>query len=124
MAISATHIEQAKGVVTSQWLALNKNSGATSGTALDAPHLPDKCVEVSGTFSGATLVIEGHNSSTATGGTYQTLNDSRGEGNALSFTAANIVQILENTRFIRPRLTTATGSPSLNVRIVSQSVGR
>lgn len=124
MAISATHIEHAKGVVTSQWSAINKNSGATSGTPLDAPHLPDKCVEISGTFSGATIVIEGHNASTATGGTYITLNDSRGEGNALSFTAANIVTIMENPRFIRPRLTAATGTPSLNVRIVSQSVGR
>ena len=123
MAVSAAIIESAKGVYSVSW-TLNKNSGATSGTPLDAPHLPDKTLEVGGTFSGATVVVEGHNATTATGGTYQTMNDSRGEGNALSFTAANIVAINENPRFIRARLTTATGTPSITVKITAQGARR
>lgn len=88
-----------------------------SGSAYGAAKLQDKTVQILGTFgAGGTVVIEGSNDG---GATWATLNDSRGEGNALSFTSANIVTILENTELIRPRVTTGDGTTNLTVVIVS-----
>jgi hypothetical protein len=79
--------------------------------------LPDKTVQVLGTFTTAQIVIEGSNN-TATG-PYHTLNDSRGEGNALAFTAADTRVILENPKFVRWRFTSGTISGG-SVRIQAQ----
>jgi hypothetical protein len=83
-----------RGVHQTVWSGL-----ATGDTGLpqSAPSLPDKSVQVSGTFGAGTTVLEGSNDGT----TYTTLTDPGGA--ALSFTAAGgPKQILQNPKFIRP----------------------
>jgi hypothetical protein len=76
---------------------------------------PDKSVHVYGTFgSGGTLVIEGSNQSD-TFDNYVTLLDSF--GNNLSFTAAGLKEINQNTFAIRPRVTGGDATTSLTVII-------
>jgi hypothetical protein len=79
---------------------------------------PDKTCQVIGTFGNVTITIQGSNDN---GTTYTDLNDSRGEGYSLAFTAANILQILENPQKIRPSVSTATGTTDLDVIIIAQS---
>jgi hypothetical protein len=100
-------------------------SGVTVGRAYSAPHLPDKTVHMTGVF-GCTVVIQGSNSSAASTASWVGLNDSRGEGNAISMTAPNAVTILENTKWIRPVVTIATGAATTAVRVMvmSQSTKR
>jgi hypothetical protein len=121
MAAAGVSVWKSRGVLETTWSGLGITAGATSGAALDAPALPDKTVQVKGTFAGGTVVIEGSNDG---GTTYHTLNDSRGEGNALSLTTADTRTILENPGLIRPRLTTASGATSITVVVYSQSTRR
>jgi hypothetical protein len=71
-----------------------------------------KSVQVTGTFNGGTLRIEGSNDGT----NYYALNDP--QGNALDITAAKIEQIMETTLYIRPRITAGTGM-DLDVTILA-----
>lgn len=108
----------AKGVLKTVW---GPFTGATDvGLALDASSLPDKTVSVTGTFDAATVVIQGGPSTSLWHG----LNDSRGEGNALSFTAADTRAILENPQYIRFSTSGGGGSQSLTVTVISQSARR
>ncbi len=106
----------AKGVLASQWTTV---AGSTTCLPVDAPHLPDKTVVATGTWGGATLIVQG----SSDGVTYVTLNDSRGEGNAISLTADNAVTIAENPQYIRASTSGGTGT-SLTVTITSQSTQR
>lgn len=63
----------------------------------------DKSVQVRGTFNAGTVVIEGSND----GINWIVLTDP--QGNAISKTAAFIEQILECTRYVRPRVSAGTG---------------
>jgi hypothetical protein len=67
------------------------------------PEWADRSVQVTGTFNGGTLVVEGSNDGT----NWYTLNDP--QGNALSFTTAKIEQILEAVAFMRPRVSAGAG---------------
>src|SRR5262245_27270560 len=99
--VSGTTVAQSKGVYVTTWTGMK--STASAGSALLAPNLPDKTVSVYGAFAtGCTITIEGSNSAT---GTYFTLNDSRGEGNALTFATGDVKQLLENPLRVRPRVT-------------------
>ena len=90
-----------------------------SGSAYSAASLSDKSVQVFGTFgAGGTLIIEGSNDS---GTTWATINDTRGETTgALSFTGADLRQILENCEMVRPRVTAGDGTTSLTCIIVAK----
>ena len=116
MDFAGTHVAVAKGVVQSTWTAV---TGVTTCLPVDAPHLPDKSVIATGTWGSATLVVEG----SADNVTYVGLNDTRGEGNAVSFTANNAVTILENFPYIRAKTTGGTNT-NLTVTIISQSTQR
>lgn len=106
-----------KGVVNVTWSSL---ANGDDGRAEDLTRFPDKTVQVKGTFgAGGTIILEGSNDG---GTTYHTLNDSRGEGNALSFTAADMRIILENASLIRPRVTAGDGTTSLTVIILATTV--
>jgi hypothetical protein len=103
----------------------------SNGRYESTPRLPDKTVAVRGTFGGGTITIEGSNLAVgATGlaatGNWFALNDTRGEGNALTFTTADGRVILENPNCIRPRFTTlvSTVTPSVTVTMVCQSTRR
>lgn len=81
------------GVAVVSWPALGHDDiGGQAGMA----HYPKKSVQASGTFSTGALTMEGSND----GVNWATLHDLK--GNAVTFTAAGIKQISENTRFIRP----------------------
>lgn len=99
------------------------------GVPFDGVMLPDKTVQVHGFVASGTsnIIIEGTNhlsTTVASGiatGPWDTLNDP--QGNALTYTATSRVEtILENPRFIRPRVNTATTTPpTLIVEITAQS---
>lgn len=82
------------------------SAGATgdSGTAVELPEWSDNCVQVTGTFGGATVTVEGSND----GSTWATLNNA--QGTAISLTAAGLKQIVERPRYIRPTVTGGAAS--------------
>jgi hypothetical protein len=88
-----------------------------TGVVLVLPGYAERSVEISGTFGGATVVIEGRNK--VAGSVYFTLNDPF--GNALSFTVAGLKQILENVYALRPRVTGGDGTTSINISINSKA---
>jgi hypothetical protein len=107
-----------------------KNIGAEDGSAVlftydnldeldlapagfEAPEYANKSVQVVGTFGTATIIIQGSNDGT----NWVTLSDP--QGTAISKTAAFIEQILENTRFVRPLVSTGAGA-DLDVFFVAQ----
>lgn len=79
------------------------------------PGRSDRSVQVEGTFGGATITIEGSNDGT----NWHTLHD--GSGTALTFTSADLRQVLEVTRYIRAK--TASGSGS-SVTVTLLAVGQ
>ena len=104
----------AKGVHRTLWETLT-TSGDTVNPASEA-QLPDKTVEVKGTFASATITLVGSNDPTPTG-TYETLNDA--SSTPLTFTADGIQQVLENPRFIKPIASGATGGTDVDIVLVS-----
>lgn len=82
------------------------------GEGFDPQTFADVSVHVHGTFgTGGTVLIEGSNQ--ATPSSWATLADP--QGNALSFTAEKIEQVLEGVRWIRPRVSAGDGTTSLTV---------
>jgi hypothetical protein len=89
-------------------------SANAEGKPRDSLDYADISVQVFGTFgAGGTVLIEGSNQATPT--TWATLADP--QGNALSFTAAKLEQILEMPRWIRPRVSAGDGDTSLTVAL-------
>jgi hypothetical protein len=88
----------------------------TVGEAFPGAAYPDKSVQVQGTFAAvATIVIQGCNEATPTN--WHTLADP--QGNPLSFTAAGLEAVLENTRWIRPALASGgDGTTDIDVTIM------
>jgi hypothetical protein len=113
---AATTTWRSKRVAEIKWTGLlNGDTGDAQATGT----LSDKSIQVLGTFgTGGTVVLEGSNDG---GTTWSTLNDTRGEGNALSFTSSDLRQTLENTRHIRPNVTAGDGSTNLTVIVTAAS---
>lgn len=109
-----------RGVHRISWASFSTT--ASVGSVLQAAHLPDKTVQVWGTFaSKGHIRIQGSNNTTT--GPWHALNDP--QGNALDVTAAKTEQILENPRFMRAILVSGVVTTTkLNVAIVSQSTRR
>jgi hypothetical protein len=82
------------------------------GAPVQYTHFADRSVQVSGTFGGATVHIEG----SIDGTNYEVLTDP--QGNNLSLVAAKIEAITEATRYIRPRVSGGDGTTSINVAIL------
>lgn len=87
-------------VVATTWATLDNGE---TGDALEFCGSGDRSAQVTGTF-GAAVTIEGSNDGT----TYFTLTDP--QGNAISMTANGLEQIMEITRFIRPKKGAAAGT--------------
>lgn len=83
----------------------------TSPSPLEWVEWADKSVQISGTFNGGTCVIEGSNDGTS----WFTLTDA--QTSAISKTAAALEQVVEVTRYVRPRVSAGTGV-SLSVHFV------
>ena len=77
------------------WTNLN---GGDVGSAVKAANWTVKSVTVSGTFTGVSGTIQGSNDGTS----FYDLTDAG--GSAISFTAAGVKAIRENTLYIRPNV--------------------
>jgi hypothetical protein len=89
-----------------------------SGDPVQFTEFSDKCVQVSGSFSGgAAVLIEGSNDLTSPT-TWTTITDP--QANALSKTSAAIEQILETPMWIRPRISGGDGSTAIRIAIVAR----
>ena len=93
-------------------------AGATSdvGTPYTAYLRPDKTIQLIGTFSSTTVLIEGSNDGT----NWATLTDA--DGNLCSFTSADMVFVREAPQFMRPNASGGTGS--ITVILVALTMGR
>lgn len=77
------------------WTALTTGD---TGKPVSGVGLSDRSVQFTGTFGGATVVLEGSNDGT----NWVTLTDPAGV--ALSFTSAGLKQVLQITRYTRPNV--------------------
>jgi hypothetical protein len=84
-------------VIKVTWNGLNNNGNI--GVPVQMALHSDRCIEVRGTFDGATVVLEGSNG----GSGYYTLTNPA--GSALTFTAAGLKQVVEGPQFVRPNVT-------------------
>lgn len=82
---------------------------ADVGQALAGYGSPDRCVQVAGTFDGATVAVQGSNDGT----NWETLRDPL--GNALTFTAEGLRGVLEVPRYVRPEVSGGGASTDVNV---------
>lgn len=84
---------------------------ADTCAAVQRPDLADRSVQVEGTFAAATITFQGSNDAT-TGdgltGNFRALRDP--SGSTLTFSAADIRQTMEATRWIRPATVGGSGS--------------
>lgn len=97
------------GVVLVEWLA------ATESDTCDAVELPawtDGSVQIGGMFGSATVVISGSNDGT----NYETLTDP--QGNDISKTSADLEQITEVVRYIKPTFSGGS-SQSINIHLLA-----
>lgn len=109
-----TYPEQ--GMIKAEWASLLTVD--VTGQAAQLGRYPCKSVQVTGTFGGATLVLEGSNDGT----TYFTLKDPTGGSDGtdadVSFTAAGLKEVNPNTAFVRPRLSVVGSGADLKVVII------
>lgn len=82
------------------WLAMATND---TGEAIQGNGLADRSFQASGTFGGATVVLQGSND----GSNWVTLTDPAGA--AISFTSTGLKQVLQITRYMRPSVTGGAG---------------
>lgn len=111
--INATQVWNAKRVSSTTWTPL---ANGDSGTPETPGRLSDRSVQIKGTFgAGGTVSIQGSND----GITWSILRDPAGV--ALTFTAADLKEILENTVFVRPLVTAGDGTTALTVILTAAS---
>lgn len=83
---------------------------ADTGEPVQFVKYADRCAQVFGTFgAGGSVDLEGSQNSS----NWALLN--KMQGTPMTFSAAGVGQILENTLFIRPRVTAGDGTTSLTV---------
>lgn len=92
-----------------RWTPLAAND---TGEPLGASQYTDRSVQVSGTFGGASVRIEGSND----GSTWAVLTDP--QGNDLLLTGAKIEMVTEATLHIRPVVVGGDGTTSLTVNLL------
>ena len=106
----------ASGVHRTTWTGLlNGDDGAPQSGV----QLPNKSVQVKGTFgAGGTIIMEGSNDG---GTTYAVVQD--WQGAAISFTAAGAKPIATNMSLLRPRVTGGDGTTSLTCELIESERG-
>ena len=77
------------------------------------PEYADRSIHVSGTFNGASVVIQGSNNGAVS---FATLNDPT--ETAITISTEAIRAVLENTAFIKPVITGGGGLQSLTVSLL------
>lgn len=102
-----------KRVLRTQWTGLLNGDDGNPETP---GRLSDRSVQISGTFgAGGSISIQGSND----GINWTILRDPAGA--ALTFTTADLKEVLENTQYIRPVVTAGDGTTSLTVNLLSAS---
>lgn len=108
--VAFTAARRVDGTVRVTWAGL---ANGDDGAPYEAPVLADRAAQVVGTFgTGGTLLLEG----TIDGSNWATLTDP--QGNALSFTAAKIEQVMELVVAVRPRVSAGDGDTALTVSML------
>jgi hypothetical protein len=89
-----------------------------TGDAIELPGASDRSVDfVSAAWGGSTVVLEGSNEGTTFGGL-----QNAASGSAISATAAGAIQaVVENSRYIRPRLSVVGVGATVNVYLLSRT---
>lgn len=101
------------GITYYEWLALTE---ADDGEPIEVPAAADKTVQADGDFTtSGDLAMEGSMDKS----NWFELTDA--DGAAVSFTAAGLVLIRENVRWIRPNITAGT-SVAINARLLCKRV--
>ena len=102
---------------TASWTGLTFTS-TDSGAPLEMPGSGDRSVQVFGTLgAGGSVRIEGSNKPSPTvDADYHVLTDP--QGNALDITSLKVEQIMELTRWVRPRVNGGDGTTSLEVYLL------
>ena len=86
-----------------------------TGEAMETPGTSDRTVTATGTWGGATFIMEGSNDNAV----FLPLTDN---GNtAISMTTNGIEVILQNPRYIRPRLSAVGAGATVVVQVFSRS---
>lgn len=117
--VNTTIHSRGKGSLEILWETLTDTNEV--GLGVISSHFGDKTIQLTGTFTTTTALIEGSNDSTnGVDGVWETLVDP--QGNALSFTAAGIETILENPKWIRPRLSASGGSSDVDITLIASTV--
>ena len=88
-------------VLLATWVISNT---VPTGDEVEWTPFADRCVQMAGTFNGATITVEGSND----GSNWHALSDP--QGNPLAFTTGKIEQVLEITRYMRPKMTSGSGA--------------
>lgn len=109
-------IPDAPGSLLVEWTLTSAND---TGRPFAAPGYQIQSVQFSGTFGGATVLLEGSNARHDGSPEYTQLTDP--QGNNIEATAEEIEQVQEHVHLIRPRITTgATGTTSITVQMLLQ----
>jgi hypothetical protein len=88
-----------------------------TGNGQDLSRFRDVVYQVTGTLgAGGSVSIEGSNDA---GTTYHILNDSRGETNAMTFTALDTRRVNERPLLSRPNVTAGDGTTNFTVTAVA-----
>jgi hypothetical protein len=82
-------------------------ASASSGDKIQGPGWTDRSIQFTGTFGGATLILQGSND----GVNWFTLHDPF--SNLLSFTSAALAEVTEVTNYMRPTISGGDGTTSI-----------
>lgn len=85
-----------------------------TGDAVEFVSYVDRSFQVTGTFGGASIVLEGSNNGTD----YEILNDP--QGNQISLSAHGLKQVEEVTRYVHPRVVGGDGTTNLAVNLLAR----
>lgn len=107
-----------RGILEITWPNL---ANGDTGSPLTFTRLADKTVTARGTFGvGGSVTMKGTDAADGTATTgWDALNDSRGEGNAMTFTARDTKTLLENPGKMAPHVTAGDGTTSLTVVVTA-----
>jgi hypothetical protein len=101
---------------TDTWTPLTETN--TDGIPVSAVGSGDRCFEATGTFGGATIVLQGSNDAS----NWYTLKDPG--GTAISLTSTGLRQVLENPRYLRPLVSGGSGTSLTAILFTRKSKGK
>lgn len=93
-------------------------SANADGSAITAHEYGDRTVQITGTFDGATVTLQGSNDGT----NWVALTDP--QGNGIAKTAAALESVMETPRFTRVITTGGAGSQSITVTLFCRRTRR